>query len=62
MKYVYYVEITASKELVIEANSQEEADRQADLIATTETIPVTQEDIIDINISEGYPDWADTHV
>lgn len=59
MKYVYIVEIQAVKELVIEADSQEEADTQADLITSTEAIPVYQDDIVDICISEGYPDWAD---
>ena len=59
MKYVYIVEIQAVKELVIEADSQKEADAQADLITSTETIPVYQDDIVDICISEGYPNWTD---
>ena len=53
MKYVYIVEIKAVKELVIEADSSEEADAQADLITSTETIPVEQDDIIDIELFEG---------
>lgn len=53
-EYEYIVEIYAEKTLHIKANSEEEADRQADLITTTETIPVTQDDIVEIRITDAY--------
>jgi hypothetical protein len=65
MKYKYLVEIEAIKELVVEADSREEADIQADLITSTETIPINQEDIIDIRISDDNVDdlayWSDEY-
>lgn len=53
-EYEFMVEIYALKALRVKANSEEEADRQADLITTTETIPVTQNDIIDLKITDVY--------
>ena len=52
--YDFVVEIYAIKTLHIKANNDEEANRQADLITSTETIPVTQEDIVNIMISDAY--------
>ena len=53
-EYEYLIEIYAVKALRIKANNVEEADRQADLITSTETIPVTQEDIVEIKITDVY--------
>lgn len=53
-EYEFIVELHAVKSLHIKAKSEEEANRQADLITSTETIPVTQEDIIDIMITDAY--------
>lgn len=53
-EYEYTVELYAVKTLRVKANNDEEADRQADLITTTETIPVTQEDIVEIKITDVY--------
>ena len=52
-KFIYNVEIYAVKELVVFANSEKEADKIADLVTSTSTIPVQQEDIADILISDG---------
>ncbi len=52
-KFIYTVEIYAVKELVVFANSEKEADKIADLVTSTSTIPVQQEDIADILISDG---------
>lgn len=51
-KFIYTVEIYAVKELVVFANSEKEADKVADLVTSTSTIPVQQEDIADILISD----------
>ncbi len=53
-EYEYTVELYAVKTLRVKANNNEEADKQADLITTTETIPVTQDDIIEIRITDVY--------
>ena len=53
-EYEYTVEIYAVKTLRIRADSGEKADEQADLIITTETIPVTQDDIVDISVKSAY--------
>ena len=53
-EYEYTVELYAVKTLRVKANNDEEADRQADLITTTETIPVTQDDIVEIKITDVY--------
>lgn len=62
LEYKYIVEIQAVKELTVRANSQDEADKQADMITSTQTIPIEQEDIVDILVSEAYVDWADKNV
>lgn len=53
-EYKFIVELSAVKELTVRADSQEEADQQADLIVTTQTIPVEQDDIVEIMISDSY--------
>lgn len=58
-EYVYYVELSAVKELRVRANSKREADNMVDLITTTETIPVKQEDIIDIMITDDLNDFGE---
>lgn len=58
-EYKYVIELCAIKELTVKADSQEEADAQADIITTTQTIPVEQEDITEIYISDSYTDWDD---
>lgn len=60
-EYEYTVEIYAVKTLRIRADSEEKADEQADLITTTETIPVTQDDIVDISITNAYKINDRTH-
>ena len=51
-EYEYTIEIYAVKSLRVKANTEEEADRIADLITTTETIPLKQDDIIEIMITD----------
>lgn len=51
-EYEYTIEIYAVKSLRVKANTEEEADRTADLITTTETIPLKQDDIIEIMITD----------
>lgn len=58
-EYVYYVELSAVKELRVRANSKREADNMVDLITTTETIPVKQEDIVDIMITDDLNDFGE---
>ena len=53
-EYEYTIELYAVKTLRVKANNDEEADKQADLITTTETIPVTQDDIVEIKITDVY--------
>ena len=53
-EYEFIVELYAVKALRVKANTEEEADMQADLITTTETIPVTQDDIVEIRITDVY--------
>lgn len=53
-EYEYFVELYATKSLRVKAESEEEADEKADLILSTETIPVKQDDIISIHISDTY--------
>lgn len=52
--YEFIVELYAVKALRVKANTEEEADMQADLITTTETIPVTQDDIVELKITDVY--------
>jgi len=51
-EYEYIVEIYAIKTLHVRADDDGEADLQADLITTTETIPVTQDDIVRLEITD----------
>ena len=53
-EYEFQVEIYAVKSLRVKANTFDEADKKADLIVSSETIPVTQEDIVQIYISDAY--------
>lgn len=53
-EYEYLIEINAIKSLVVKADTQEDADAKAITIITTETIPVTQEDITSIEVVDSY--------
>ena len=53
-EYEYLIEINAIKSLIVKADTQEDADAKAITIITTETIPVTQEDITSIEVVDSY--------
>lgn len=56
-EYHYTVEISAMKELVVQAESQEEADVIADLVTSSTTIPVRQDDIVELQLYDETEAW-----
>ena len=56
-EYHYVVEISAVKELIVQAESQEEADMTADLVTSSTTIPVRQDDILEIHLYDETEAW-----
>ena len=53
-EFVYVIEIQAVKELVVKAETQKEADDICDTVMMTQDIPVRQDEITSLYVSDEY--------
>lgn len=53
-EYEYIIEVYALKSLRVKADDMEKADEIVNTVITTQTIPVTQEDIVGVSIMDTY--------